>query len=76
MQMDSTPMNRFATPEDVANTVFAVATYLTFITNSYSFTFANGAENMSMSARNCSQRDFSIRYFRFDFSQQKNTSHV
>lgn len=34
MQMDSTPMNRFATPEDVANTVFAVAAYLTFVTGS------------------------------------------
>lgn len=34
MQMDSTPLNRFATPEDVADTVFAVATYLRFITGS------------------------------------------
>ena len=34
MQMDSTPMNRFATPEDVANTVFALAAYLTFTTGS------------------------------------------
>jgi 3-oxoacyl-[acyl-carrier protein] reductase len=34
MQMDSTPMNRFATPEDVANTVYALATYLTFTTGS------------------------------------------
>lgn len=34
MQMDSTPLNRFASPEDVANTVFAVAAYLTFITGS------------------------------------------
>ncbi len=34
MQMDSTPLNRFATPEDVANTVFAVAAYLTFATGS------------------------------------------
>lgn len=34
MQMDSTPLNRFATPEDVSNTVFAVAAYLTFITGS------------------------------------------
>lgn len=34
MQMDSTPMNRFAAPEDVADTVFAVATYLRFITGS------------------------------------------
>ncbi len=34
MQMDSTPMNRFATPEDVANTVFALAAYLMFTTGS------------------------------------------
>ncbi len=34
MQMDATPMNRFATPEDVANTVFALAAYLTFTTGS------------------------------------------
>jgi 3-oxoacyl-[acyl-carrier protein] reductase len=34
MQMDATPLNRFATPEDVANTVFALATYLTFTTGS------------------------------------------
>ncbi len=34
MQMDSTPLNRFATPEDVADTVYAVAAYLTFTTGS------------------------------------------
>jgi 3-oxoacyl-[acyl-carrier protein] reductase len=34
MQMDATPLNRFATPEDVANTVFALTTYLTFTTGS------------------------------------------
>lgn len=34
MQMDATPMNRFATPEDVANTVFALVAYLTFTTGS------------------------------------------
>ena len=31
---DLTPVGRLATPEDVANTVFAVATYLTFTTGS------------------------------------------
>jgi 3-oxoacyl-[acyl-carrier protein] reductase len=34
MQMDKTPLNRFATPEDVADTVFALATYLRFTTGS------------------------------------------
>jgi 3-oxoacyl-[acyl-carrier protein] reductase len=34
MQMDATPLNRFATPEDVADTVFALAAYLTFTTGS------------------------------------------
>ena len=34
MQMDATPLNRFASPEDVADTVFAVAAYLTFTTGS------------------------------------------
>ncbi len=34
MQMDATPLNRFASPEDVANTVYAVAAYLTFTTGS------------------------------------------
>ncbi len=34
MQMDATPLNRFATPEDVANTVFALAAYMTFTTGS------------------------------------------
>jgi 3-oxoacyl-[acyl-carrier protein] reductase len=34
MQEDLTPLNRLATPEDVANTVFALATYLTFTTGS------------------------------------------
>ena len=34
MQMDATPLSRFATPEDVANTVFALTTYLTFTTGS------------------------------------------
>jgi 3-oxoacyl-[acyl-carrier protein] reductase len=34
MQMEATPLNRFATPEDVANTVFALAAYLTFTTGS------------------------------------------
>jgi 3-oxoacyl-[acyl-carrier protein] reductase len=31
-QLDATPLNRFATPEDVANAVYAVATTLTFTT--------------------------------------------
>jgi 3-oxoacyl-[acyl-carrier protein] reductase len=31
-QLDATPLNRFATPEDVANAVYAVATSLTFTT--------------------------------------------
>lgn len=34
MQMDATPLNRFASPEDVADTVFALAAYLTFTTGS------------------------------------------
>jgi 3-oxoacyl-[acyl-carrier protein] reductase len=34
MQMDATPLNRFASPEDVADTVFALAVYLTFTTGS------------------------------------------
>ncbi|MBL7817862.1 MAG: SDR family oxidoreductase [Saprospiraceae bacterium] len=34
MQEDLTPLSRLATPEDVANTVYAVATYLTFTTGS------------------------------------------
>lgn len=34
MQLDKTPLNRFATPEDVADTVFALATYLKFTTGS------------------------------------------
>jgi 3-oxoacyl-[acyl-carrier protein] reductase len=34
MQMDATPLNRFASPEDVANTVYALTTYLTFTTGS------------------------------------------
>ncbi len=34
MQLDKTPLNRFATPEDVADTVFALATYLRFTTGS------------------------------------------
>jgi 3-oxoacyl-[acyl-carrier protein] reductase len=32
MQLDATPLNRFATPEDVANAVYAVAATLTFTT--------------------------------------------
>jgi 3-oxoacyl-[acyl-carrier protein] reductase len=32
MQQDLTPLGRLATPEDVANTVLALATYLTFTT--------------------------------------------
>ncbi|MDZ7879961.1 MAG: SDR family oxidoreductase [Saprospiraceae bacterium] len=32
MQEDLTPLSRLATPEDVANTVYALATYLTFTT--------------------------------------------
>jgi 3-oxoacyl-[acyl-carrier protein] reductase len=31
-QLDATPLNRFATPEDVANAVYAVASSLTFTT--------------------------------------------
>jgi 3-oxoacyl-[acyl-carrier protein] reductase len=31
-QLDATPLNRLATPEDVANTVYALATTLTFTT--------------------------------------------
>lgn len=34
LQEDLTPLSRLATPEDVANTVYAVATYLTFTTGS------------------------------------------
>ena len=34
MQMDGTPLNRFATPEDVANAVYVLTTYLTFTTGS------------------------------------------
>lgn len=34
MQEDLTPLSRLATPEDVANTVYALATYLTFTTGS------------------------------------------
>ena len=34
MQLDGTPLNRFATPEDVANAVYALTTYLTFTTGS------------------------------------------
>jgi 3-oxoacyl-[acyl-carrier protein] reductase len=34
MQMDATPLNRFASPEDVADTVYALTTYLTFTTGS------------------------------------------
>ncbi|MBP6829070.1 MAG: SDR family oxidoreductase [Saprospiraceae bacterium] len=34
MQEDLTPLGRLATPEDVANTVFALATHLTFTTGS------------------------------------------
>lgn len=34
MQEDLTPLNHLATPEDVANAVYAVATYLTFTTGS------------------------------------------
>ena len=32
LQLDATPLNRFATPEDVANAVYAVADILTFTT--------------------------------------------
>jgi 3-oxoacyl-[acyl-carrier protein] reductase len=34
MQEDLTPLSRLATPEDVANTVYALANYLTFTTGS------------------------------------------
>ncbi len=34
LQKDLTPLSNLATPEDVANTVFALATYLTFTTGS------------------------------------------
>jgi 3-oxoacyl-[acyl-carrier protein] reductase len=34
LQQDLTPLNGLATPEDVANTVFALAAYLTFTTGS------------------------------------------
>lgn len=34
LQQDLTPLNALATPEDVANTVFALAAYLTFTTGS------------------------------------------
>ena len=34
MQMDGTPLNRFATPEDVADAVYALTTYLRFTTGS------------------------------------------
>jgi 3-oxoacyl-[acyl-carrier protein] reductase len=34
LQEDLTPLSRLATPEDVANTVFALAAYLTFTTGS------------------------------------------
>ena len=34
IQMDGTPLNRFATPEDVADAVYAVTTYLRFTTGS------------------------------------------
>ncbi len=34
MQEDLTPLSRLATPEDVANTIYALATYLTFTTGS------------------------------------------
>ncbi len=34
MQMDGTPLNRFATPEDVADAVYALTTYLKFTTGS------------------------------------------
>ena len=32
--MDGTPLNRFATPEDVADAVYALTTYLKFTTGS------------------------------------------
>jgi 3-oxoacyl-[acyl-carrier protein] reductase len=34
LQQELTPLARLATPEDVANTVFALTTYLTFVTGS------------------------------------------
>ena len=34
MQLDGTPLSRFATPQDVADAVYAVATYLKFTTGS------------------------------------------
>ena len=34
MQLDGTPLNRFATPEDVADAVYALTTYLRFTTGS------------------------------------------
>jgi len=34
MQTDATPLNRLATPEDVAETIWAVHTKLTFLTGS------------------------------------------
>ena len=34
MQMDGTPLNRFATPEDVADAVYALTTFLRFTTGS------------------------------------------
>ena len=34
IQLDGTPLNRFATPEDVADAVYALATYLRFTTGS------------------------------------------
>ena len=34
IQMDGTPLNRFATPEDVADAVYALTTYLRFTTGS------------------------------------------
>jgi 3-oxoacyl-[acyl-carrier protein] reductase len=33
-QIDKTPLGHLASPEDVANTVWALATYLTFTTGS------------------------------------------
>ena len=33
-QLDGTPLNRFATPEDVADAVYALTTYLRFTTGS------------------------------------------